>query len=309
MRVGILGAAEARLDGVAVDLGTRKQRALLAALALHRGRPVSPDTLVDLLWGEAPPTAVTATLQGYVAGLRRALEPDRPARAPSEVLVTRQAGYALLLEEDALDAAGFEAAVGPDARARRADHPPRPRWPSAGPLLDELDEALALWRGMPYAELEDAPAARAERARLEELRVIALEDRAVAGLALGRHATVAAELEALTATYPLRERLWGLRAVALARSGRQADALEVLRQVRDAAGRRARAGAGGGAPRAADRRAAPGPAPSTGQAAAGPAQRATPPAWRLAARRARRPAGRAGGRAGAVGRRSPRSRR
>ncbi len=109
MRVGILGAAEARLNGAAVDLGTRKQRALLAALAMHRGRPVVPDALVDLLWGESPPTAVTATLQGYVARLRRALEPDRPPRAPSEVLVTQQSGYALRLAEDALDSARFEA--------------------------------------------------------------------------------------------------------------------------------------------------------------------------------------------------------
>ena len=97
----------------------------------------------------------------------------------------------------------------------------------------DLNAALSLWRGVPYAELEDAPAAQAERARLEELRVIALEDRAVAALGLGRHAMVAGELEVLTATYPLRERLWGLRAVALTRAGRQADALEVLRQVRD----------------------------------------------------------------------------
>ncbi len=89
-----------------------------------------------------------------------------------------------------------------------------------------LDEALGLWRGTPYVELEEAPAAVAERARLEELRSVALEDRAVAALALGDHATVAAELESLTARYPLRERLWGLRALALARAGRQADALE-----------------------------------------------------------------------------------
>ncbi len=233
MRVGILGAAEARLDGASVDLGTRKQRALLAALALHRGRPVSPDALVDLLWGDAPPAAVTATLQGYVAGLRRALEPDRPARAPSQVLVTREGGYALLLADGALDADAFEATV---TRAHAVLGPvtlPRASLTEAAALLDELDEALGRWRGTPYAELEDALPARAERARLEELRAIALEDRAVAGLALGRHATVAAELEVLTAAYPLRERVWGLRALALARAGRQADALEVLRQVRD----------------------------------------------------------------------------
>ena len=72
MRVSVLGAAEARIAGAPVDLGTRKQRALLAALALHRGRPVSPDTLVSLRWADAPPPGVTGTLQGYVAGLRRA---------------------------------------------------------------------------------------------------------------------------------------------------------------------------------------------------------------------------------------------
>ena len=234
MRVGILGAAEAQSNGAAVDLGTRKQRALLAALAMHRGRPVPPDTIVDLLWGEKPPAAVTATLQGYVARLRRALEPDRPPRAPSEVLITQQSGYALLLPDDALDAAAFEAAVNAaHQRLGAGVTPDGPAVEGLEALFEDLTSALSLWRGMPYTELEDAPAAQAERARLEELRAIALEDRAVAALGLGRHAMVAGELEVLTATYPLRERLWGLRALALTRSGRQADALEVLRQVRE----------------------------------------------------------------------------
>lgn len=242
MRVGVLGAAEARLDGAPVDLGTRKQRALLAALALHRGRPVSPDTLVSLLWADAPPAQVTVTLQGYVAGLRRALEPDRAARAPSTVLVTEAAGYALHVPPEHLDAACFDAVVGTAHQRLGATALVGAAVPAGGPtalsvadlelLLAELDSALSLWRGTPYAELEDAPAASAERFRLEELRLVALEDRAVAGLALGRHATVAAELEALTTSHPLRERLWALRAVALTRSGRQADALDVLRQVR-----------------------------------------------------------------------------
>lgn len=233
MRIGILGAAEVRLDGTAVDLGTRKQRALLAALVLHRGRPVSPDTLVDLLWGDEPPAAVSATLQGYVAKLRRAIEPARAPRAPAEVLVTQQAGYALLLPHGAVDAERFETVVtASHQRVERTDTDP----PTAGALeavLDDLTSALGLWRGLPYTELEHAPAAEAERARLEELRVTALESRAVAALALGRHAMVAGELEVLTATYPLRERLWALRALALTRSGRQADALEVLRRVRE----------------------------------------------------------------------------
>ena len=234
MRVGILGAAEARLDGAPVDLGPRKQRALVAALALHGGRPVPPDTLVDLLWGDAPPAAVTATLQGYVARLRRALEPDRAPRTPSQVLVTEGSGYALALGEDALDAARFEALVGSvHQRLGAGGITTAPASPDLEADFADLNAALSLWRGVPYAELEDAPAAQAERARLEELRVIALEDRAVAALGLGRHAMVAGELEVLTSTYPLRERLWGLRALALTRAGRQADALEVLRQVRD----------------------------------------------------------------------------
>ena len=177
---------------------------------------------------------VTATLQGYVARLRRALEPDRPPRAPSEVLATQQSGYALLLPDDALDAATFEATVSRAHQRLGAGVTPNgPAVEGLEAIFEDLTSALALWRGRPYTELEDAPAALAESARLEELRAIALEDRAVAALGLGRHAMVAGELEVLTATYPLRERLWGLRALALTRSGGQADALEVLRQVRE----------------------------------------------------------------------------
>lgn len=232
--MGILGAAEARLDGAVVDLGTRKQRALLAALTLSHGSPVTPDGLVDLLWDDQPPAAVTATLQGYVAKLRRILEPDRPPRAPSQVLVLEPGGYVLAVPSEAIDAVRFETAV--RSAHDRLGHGLTGEGHELGELealFDQINEALSLWRGLPYTELEDAPAAQAERARLEELRAVALEDRAVAALGLGRHAMVAGELEVLTATYPLRERLWALRAVALTRSGRQADALEVLRQVRE----------------------------------------------------------------------------
>jgi DNA-binding SARP family transcriptional activator len=234
VRVGVLGAAEARLDDRALDLGTRKQRAVLAALALRRGQAISPDVLVDLLWGERPPAAVMATLQGYVSGLRRALEPDRAPRAEPTVLVTRSGGYALELPAGGtLDADELEAAV-TSVHAQLGQGLVVPAGDTARleQLHAALDRALALWRGTPYAELGDAPEAVAERARLEELRVVALEDRAAAALALGRHATVAGELESLTVRHPLRERLWGLRAIALVRSGRQAEALDVLRQVR-----------------------------------------------------------------------------
>ncbi len=233
MHVGVLGAAEVRVDGAAADLGASKQRALLAALALHAGRPVSADRLADLVWGEGPPPSVTASLQGYVARLRRALEPDRPPRAPSRVLVTEEGGYALRLDPGVLDVQRFEQAVA--EVHRRLDPALLAARPGEGleALHERLDDALALWRGTAYADLEDAPAAQADRSRLEELRLLAVEDRAAVALGLGRHATTAAELEWLTAAHPLRERLWGLRALALARCGRQADALAVLAEVRD----------------------------------------------------------------------------
>ncbi|QNN52053.1 BTAD domain-containing putative transcriptional regulator [Nocardioides mesophilus] len=228
MEVAVLGPVQVRRGPDSVALGTRKQRELLAALALHAGRPVPVDTLVDLLWADAPPPGVSATLQSYVAGLRRALEPQRERRAPASVLVTVDSGYALRLPAQALDATRFDQLVTEQHHRVGAD----PSAEELAELVDRLDEALALWRGDPYAELEDAPAAEAERTRLGELRLLALEDRAVAELARGHHSTVAGQLEALTAAHPLRERLWALRALALTRSGRQAEALEVLREIR-----------------------------------------------------------------------------
>ena len=232
----VLGQVEMALDGTPVDLGTPTQRALIAALALARGRAVSVDGIVDLLWGESAPQGVSATLQAYVSQLRRVLEPARERRAPATVLVTVAPGYALRVAPAELDATRFESAVDEVHAALQALDLAGPPALAASELtaaVARLDEALALWRGEPYAELGDAAPAVAERARLEELRLVALEDRAVARLALGQHATVSAELEALTSAHPLRERLWALRALALTRSGRQADALEALRRIRE----------------------------------------------------------------------------
>ncbi|MEZ0581134.1 BTAD domain-containing putative transcriptional regulator [Nocardioides sp. MH1] len=236
MQVSVLGAVEVRRDGQPVDLGTPKQRALVAVLALAHGWPVSVDAIVDALWGDTAPPGVAGTLQSYVSGLRRALEPDRAPRTPATVLVTAAPGYALRVPDDQVDAHRFEQAV---AVAHRTLQPLAGAWGTA-PLETatleaeraRLDEALGWWRGTPYADLGDSDNAIAERTRLEELRLVAAEDRALAALALGDHATTAAELEALTGAHPLRERLWELRAVALFRSGRQADALEVLATLR-----------------------------------------------------------------------------
>lgn len=249
MRVSVLGStrAEAGDPPAPVDLGAPKQRALLAALAMHRDRVVPVDLLVDLLWGDRAPASAATTLQSYVAGLRRALEPERAARTAPAVLVTRSPGYVLHLPADDLDAAVLETAVtevhrrtAPLADALAEGRAPNPTGSADDRVADRvadraadrarLREVLALWHGTPYADLGDGAAA--ERARLEELRLIALEDAAALDLLAGDHATAAADLEALTRQHPLRERLWALRAAALARGGRQADALAVLAELR-----------------------------------------------------------------------------
>jgi len=235
VHAAVLGPVAVRVDGADVELGAEKLRAVIAALALARGRAVAVDAIVDLLWGDHPPPGVTTTLQAYISQLRKVLEPSRERRAPATVLVTVAPGYALRLAPENLDAARFETTVN-RIHAQLKALTPTAASPLASEVLqsavEDLDTVLALWRGEPFGELGDAPSAVAERGRLEELRLIALEDRAVARLALGHHSTVAAELEALTSAYPLRERLWGLQALALARAGRQADALDVLQRVR-----------------------------------------------------------------------------
>lgn len=237
MRVGVLGTTEVVVDGAPVDLGPLRQRAVLAALALHAGDGVLPATLADLVWEGRPPPTADGTLQAYVARLRRALEPDRAPRQPAEVLVRTAAGYALAADRVTVDAGELVAAVA-DVRRHLAGVPAH-----AAPgtvddalvarLVDDLDTALASWRGTPYADLGDAPAVVAGRARLEDLALVAREDRAALELLRGHHALVAADLEPLVAAHPLRERLWELRAVALVRSGRQGEALELLRRARE----------------------------------------------------------------------------
>ncbi len=228
MKFAILSHLEVTRDGVPVDLGTPKARALLAALVLARPHAVSVDSLIAQLWGEHPPASVMTTLQAYVSGLRRALEPDRKPRQPATVLLTRAPGYALDLTPRSVDADVFESVItGVDAR----------RDSLAGLTAESLEQvdadladALSLWRGEAYADLGDAAAA--ERSRLDELRVLGEELRLEVSTALGRHTAVAAAAEALITRYPLRESLWRIRALALARCGRQADALAVIDDLR-----------------------------------------------------------------------------
>jgi DNA-binding SARP family transcriptional activator len=208
----ILGPLEARAEGRPIPLGGPKQRALLAILLLDAGRVVSLDQLVDALWaGDPPPTAV-ASLQNFVAQLRKALGP--------EVLETRPPGYLVRLEPEQLDLARVRTLVD----EARASEPVR--------RAELLDEALDLWRGDPLAEFRYETFAQEEIARLEEFHLTLLEERAEAKLAIGAHGDVVSELEALVRSHPLRERLRAQLMLALYRSGRQAQALEVYREGR-----------------------------------------------------------------------------
>ena len=217
---GVLGPVEVRPAGAAPVQLAPSVRALLARLALSPGRVVSVDALTDALWGEDLPADAANALQLRVSKLRRALV---AAGVPGEVLVTQAPGYRLAVDPEAVDAARFERLLA-RSRALAGD-------PTAA--LGALDEALALWRGTALADVGDAEWAAAEGARLEELRVGALEDRLELLLETGRHAEATAELERLAALHPLRERLHRLLMVALYRSGRQADALAVYHRLRE----------------------------------------------------------------------------
>jgi DNA-binding SARP family transcriptional activator len=209
----ILGPLEAVGDGGAVALGGSRQRSLLALLLTRANEVVSADRLIDELWDAEPPRAAANALQYHVSQLRKTL-------GSSDRIVTRDPGYLIRIKPDELDLLRFEALV-----ADAQDAPPE-----RGAQL--LRDALGLWRGAPLADLADASFAQAEIRRLEELRLGALEQRIEADLAVGGHAELVGELEALVAEQPLRERLRGALMLALYRAGRQAEALDVYRQTR-----------------------------------------------------------------------------
>jgi DNA-binding SARP family transcriptional activator len=201
-------------DGAPLQLAGNRQKALLAALALRPGIVVSTDQLVDEIWGEDAPKTAGVSLQNGVAALRKSLGPD--------VVVTRHPGYLLDVPRDAVDAYRFERLVG---EARRV--PPEAR-------RHLLDQALALWRGPPLAELTFTDFAQAEIRRLDELRLTAQEERIAADVDSGRASESIGDLEALAAEHPLREELRRLHMLALYRAGRQAEALAVFQATRAA---------------------------------------------------------------------------
>lgn len=219
LELRILGPPEILAGGRPLALGGAKQRTLLAMLALHANRVVSADDLIDALWDGAPPATAPSQLQAQVSSLRSVLAHG----SASGSLVTQAPGYLLRVGPGRLDLESFERACAA-ARSALAEH--RPAEAAA-----RFGAALALWRGPALGGL-DARCLRAEVARLEEMRMVAIEGRIDAELAAGRHADVVAELLALVGAHPLRERLRALLMVALYRAGQQAQALVVYREGR-----------------------------------------------------------------------------
>lgn len=214
----ILGPLEVRLDGEPVRVGGPRQRALLAMLLLSANQVVSRDRLTDELLSDAPAASADHQLRVQVSRLRRALgAPER--------LLTRAPGYVLQVEPDELDLHRFERLLAEGDSALSAQN--------FEVALGALRQAEALWRGRPMADLEFEPFARVEVERLAELRLAAMEKRIEAELSLGRHAMLIPELEAHVAEHPMRERLRAQLMLALYRSGRQADALQIYREGRE----------------------------------------------------------------------------
>src|SRR5688500_6645618 len=217
MQVRILGPLEVWDGGRVVELGAGRQRALLALLALSSREVVATDRLIEELWGGSPPPTASKALQNLVSQLRRTLGTD--------AIATRSPGHRLHLEADDLDASQFERLAAEGRRLLEDD----PRT-----AAQTLRTALELWRGPALVDFAYENFAQGEIARLDELRLGAIEDRIDADLANGGGAELVPELEPLVSSNPLRERLRGQLMLALYRSGRQAEALEVYREGRAA---------------------------------------------------------------------------
>ena len=214
----LLGPVQVVRAGREIRLGGPRPRAVLALLVLEAGRVVPVGRLVEDVWRGSPPPGAAKTLRSYVSRLRALLNPDA-------TLTARGGGYVLRLDPDLVDAVRFEQLVGAGQAVLSGGE--------AAAAAGRFRQALGLWRGRALADFcEVEPLAR-EAARLEELRLAAVEGRIEADIAVGLHAEVTGELEGLIAEYLLRERLWRLLVLALYRAERQADALAACRRARD----------------------------------------------------------------------------
>ncbi|WP_125263781.1 AfsR/SARP family transcriptional regulator [Streptomyces alboflavus] len=223
----ILGPLAVWSPAGSLPLGPARQRAVLSTLLLAPGQVVGAERLTEAIWPAGPPGNVVASLHSYVSHLRRQLEPDCPPRGRNRILRREPHGYVLAVARERVDACRFESQLRDGRRLLRDG-----RYAEASRALAA---SLALWRGAPHAELGDYEPAVREAARLEELRLMTWEALWEAELAWGRdNGTAVAELAALSARYPNRERLGWLLMVALCEVGRQAEAVRVYHRIRRA---------------------------------------------------------------------------
>jgi serine/threonine protein kinase/ABC-type glycerol-3-phosphate transport system substrate-binding protein len=223
MEFCVLGNLEARRAGVSVSLGSLRQRSLLALLLMHANTVVSTDSILDELWGDDLGTDRQNSLWVHVSNLRSALEPDRPRRSEGTIVLTRPPGYVVQIGAGQLDAWRFEELLQEGRDLLEPDS-------AAASMV--IGEALAMWRGRAYEEFTYHAFAQAEVARLEELRLEAVELRLDADLRRGLASQLVGELEGLVRTHRQRERLTALLMVALYRSGRTSDALRAYQRLR-----------------------------------------------------------------------------
>ncbi|MEV6175024.1 AfsR/SARP family transcriptional regulator [Streptomyces sp. NPDC051954] len=233
MDIAVLGALDVRENGISVTPTAPKPRQVLALLALHADQVVPVATLIEELWGERPPRSSRTTLQTYVLQLRElisaAVERDpegAPSRTAKDVLVTLPGGYLLNTSGGASDVREFERLAGTGYRAMDAG--------DFSGAARQLRDALALWTGSALADVQTGVQLEMETRRLEETRLCALDQRIEADLRLGRHRELLGELTVLVSRYRTHENLHGQFMLALHRSGRRSEALDVYQRLRTA---------------------------------------------------------------------------
>jgi DNA-binding SARP family transcriptional activator len=224
MQFSVLGSTEVTAGGVQLELGGVKQRAILGYLVLHANKVVPTSQILQAMWEGNPPPTARKMVQNAVSAIRRLLASHLETDTPS--LLTHAPGYQLRIDPNIVDLYRFRALVREGRAAITGGTP--------GHGVELLRDGLSLWRGRALADLVETGICWSELTAIEDERLSALEDRLDAELACGRHREITPELEVLTATEPLRERLCLQFMLALYRSGRQADALRVYRRTREA---------------------------------------------------------------------------
>lgn len=224
MEFQMLGPFEVWDGGSPIPLGGRRQRAVLALLAIHAGEVLSVDRIIEEIWAEDSPPSAVRTVHSYVSRLRSSLRSGRGTGSKSDILISRDPGYVLTIDPVDVDAVRFERGVTQASALMDSGDPAKAN--------GELRDALALWRGTALADFAYESFAARESERLSERRLEAIELRIDTDLALVRHSQLVSELEALVVSHPMRERFWAQLMVALYRSGRQSDALGVYGRVR-----------------------------------------------------------------------------